>query len=256
MDTTKSFSSFSEWIPRDYLRDYYSTVQEDEKATIQYLCDTFKTIKGNPLMLEFGCGPTLHHVFAAAPYVSEIHMADYLQSNLDEVKSWVDDADGRHSWYEFVKYTLECEGIKNPTKKQILERKDLTRKKITKYVVVDAGKNDPAGPDYRETYPLVMSCYCADSATSDKDTWNEYMKNIISMTDSGGTFITTALRKCRHYRVGERYFPSAYVDEHDFTRILSLDFSPKNTTIKIQRLAEHDSVGYSSILLAHAQHKK
>lgn len=254
MDTTVKMSEFTQWIPRDYLRDYYSTVQEDEKATIKYLCDVFKTVKNNPLMIEFGTGPTLHHVFAAAPYVSEIHMADYLQNNLDEVKAWVDDKNGRHSWYEFVKYTLQCEGIKNPTDEQILERKDLTRKKIKKYIVVDAGKELPAGKPL--FYPLVLSCYCADSATSDKSTWNRYMKNIISMTEKGGTFITTALRKAKHYKVGNHYFPSAYVDEKDFARVLSLDFSLQNTTINVQRLEEHDSVGYSSILLAHATHKK
>lgn len=249
-------SEFAEWEPRDYLRDYYSYVEPDEKETISFLVEASKNIPQGSTILEFGSGPTLHHIFPVVPYVSEIHMADYVEKNLDELKKWVEKAPDMHSWKPFVAYTLECEGLKNPTDEQIEQREEETRRKITKFMQADAGKTDPLGADTRGKYDVVYSCYCADSATGDKKTWDLYMKNIISLVSPGGFFVTTALRKATYYKVGERYFPSANVDEHDFERALRLDFSKGNTTIEIRELPEHEYLGYTSILLAHAVKNK
>lgn len=250
--TVPDISSWSEWKPKDYLRDYYHTIEPDEVETIAYLSRVFSRVRGNPLMIEFGCGPTLHHVIPAAERVSEIHMADYLEVNLDEIANWVGRGIGRHNWQSFTRYTLECEGQIQPSEDAVRTREDLVRGKISKLVQGDASLVDPIGHEYRGFYPLVMSCYCADSATSDRVTWEAYLRHIASLTQPGGLFITAALRKAAYYRVGERFFPSADIDEYNLRQVLEIDFCPASINIEVRELPEHQEQGYQGIVLAHA----
>lgn len=249
-------SEWAEWNSHQYLKDYYTVVEPDEVETIKFLVDRFRHIRGQPLMLEFGCGPTLHHVFPAVSAVSEIHMVDYLESNLREIQAWKMEEKRRHSWRDFVRYTLQCEGVVDPTEEEIMGRKRLAREKISRLALADAASKDPMGKNHRGYYPLVVSCYCADSATDDKDTWREYMRHIASLIAPKGIFITTALRQARYYRVGDKSFPSANINEEDMEQVLGLDFYPESISIEVKGLPWHEWQGYSGVILAHAIKKE
>lgn len=248
-------AEWTQWTPALYLRDYYQKVQPDEIETIKFLTERFSIIKGQPRMIEVGCGPTLHHVFAAAPFVSSIVMSDYLEGNLAEVQKWVKNDAEKHDWTPFVKYTLQCEGISESKGERVVERESLTRRKIVGTTIVDLSQNKPLGNEYQETWPLVLSCYCADSATSDHASWEKYMRNLASLVAPGGVLITTALRKTAGYIVGDRYFPSANIDEDDLARVLKLDFEPQSIMIEVRDVAGHQSQGYNGIILAQATKK-
>ncbi len=248
-----SFSAH--WNPKDYLNEFYSPplVVADELEAIKFQVDFLKTLAGKPLALEFGCGPTAHRTIAVAPYVSEIHMADFVPGNLEEVQKWTKEDSGSHDWDHYVKYILECEGIINPTEEQIEKRKVETRKKVTRFIQADAGITYPLGEKYNGYYPHVFSGFCADSATDDRRVWEKFMRNIASLVAPNGTFFTAALRKAKYYRAGENYFPSANVDEHDIERVLGLDFLPESITIEVRELPELEEHGYQGIILAHAK---
>ena len=55
----------------------------------------------------------------------------------------------------------------------------------------------------------------------------------------GGVFITAALRRCRHYVVGGKRFPSADVDEYDMHAVLA----PRFGAVEARKLAEHARTG-------------
>ena len=134
----------TDWVPGEYLADYYHRVEPDERRTIAYFVDAVAHAdRGRPILL-FGVGPTLHHVFLAAPTASELHLADYLPANLAEIERWLRRDPAAHDWRPFVRYTLECEGLADPTDAQITEREDITRMKITKLLQVDARRPEPA----------------------------------------------------------------------------------------------------------------
>jgi hypothetical protein len=247
----QAMSNWQEWIPKNYLRDYYQKVEPDEVHTIRFLVDTFKRIQEHDLILEFGSGPTLHHIFAAVPYFKEIHMADYIVGNLEEAGKWVAEHQDSHDWSPFIRYTLECEGITSPTESDVTQRVNETRVKITKFIQSDANQERPLG-EQSQAYPVVLSCYCADSAVSDKDTWRRYMKNITSLVKPGGHFVTAALRKCKSYKIGDKYFPSADIDENDLREFLELDFDARDITIEVHEVSDHVDQGYTGIILAHA----
>jgi NNMT/PNMT/TEMT family len=78
----------TDWVPQQYLADYYTVVEPDERETIAFFADAIKQAPADQPVLIFGSGPALHHVFLAAPHASELHLADYLPANLEEIERW------------------------------------------------------------------------------------------------------------------------------------------------------------------------
>jgi NNMT/PNMT/TEMT family len=244
----RGYASFeTDWVPGEYLADYYREVEADELETIAFFVDAMREVEPGEPVLFFGVGPTLHHVFLAAPHASEIHLADYLPANLREIERWLAREPGAHDWRPFVRYTLRCEGIADPTEAQVTEREELTRARVTRLLEVDAREPSPL----EERYATVVSAYCADSATEDRAVWEMFMEHISGLVRPGGVFVTAALRRCRHYVVGGKRFPSADVDEYDVHAALAPRFA--HATVEARRLAEHAAQGYSGIVLAWAR---
>ena len=255
MNAQIAFSSFERhWSPQDYLGEFYSPLQinEDELDAIRHQIDFAKRqLHKDQLILEFGAGPTVHRAIAVAPYVSEIHIADYLPQNLSEVQRWVYQQEGQHNWDLYVSYALQCEGIQNPSAEQIEQRKFLTRKKITTLIKADASQAQPLGNSW--LYSHVYSGFCADSAISSKDSWRSFMRNISSLIAPGGTFWTGALRQAAFYNSGPHQFPSANVTEEEMWSVLALDFLPSSIVVEIRELPSLKQHGYEGIILAHAR---
>ncbi|WP_232343908.1 guanitoxin biosynthesis pre-guanitoxin forming N-methyltransferase GntF [Actinoplanes awajinensis] len=240
----------TDWVPGEYLTDYYRTVEPDEIATIAFLVDALRQAERDQPILYFGTGPTLHHVFACAETASEIHLGDYLPENLAEIQRWIERAPGAHDWRPFVRYTLQCEGNPWPTDAEVTAREDLTRAKITTLVRVDARHPRPLN----RSYPTVVSAYCADSATGDRATWQLFMRHITGLVQPGGLFLTAALRRCRGYTVGGKTFPGADIDERDLRGALRPDFEPLHEEgIEVIPTAQHGAHGYAAILLCRAR---
>lgn len=250
----RAYAAFeTDWVPGEYLTDYYSTVEPDERRTIAFFVDAMREAAPDEPVLFFGVGPTLHHVFLAAGKASEIHLGDYLPANLREIERWIARDEAAHDWRPFVRYTLECEGHACPTEEQITEREDATRAKITAMFEVDIQRADPLDQRDAAAYGTVISAYCADSATGDRGTWETYMKRIAGLVRPGGTLMTAALRRSRGYLVGGKTFPSPNVDENDMRAVLEPCFGRANLTVEACELAGQGSHGYASIVLARAQ---
>lgn len=249
---TRPRSLWRRWRSGAYLRDYYLSVEPDELATAAFLVQTFRSIGDVDLLLEFGCGPTLHHIFPAVPYAGEIHMADYLAENLDAVQRWLSRQPDAHDWTAFVRHVLRCEGLENPTSAEVERREGITRRKITGLLRGDASREDPLGKDGRGRYAVVLTCYCADSATRSKAVWSRYMRNIASLVAPGGSLILAALRDATYYRVGDFHFPSAAVDEHDLRAVLERDFLPESVSMEMHTVTAYEPQGFTGILLASA----
>jgi hypothetical protein len=242
---------FEEWAPDEYLAEYCARVDEDEKRTLRFLLREVSKFEGRPVALEFGIGPTVHHLLPLAPHVSEIHVADYLQANLDEVRRWQDARPGAHDWQSFTEFVLALEGTPAPSRASIARREALTRGRITRYLVGDVRVEDPLGPGRRGRYELLLSFYCVDSAVPDRATWQRCMANLLSLLGPGGLFVTAALRRCRRYPVGTRYFPSANIDEHDFAGLFAAQgFDMQSVTIEVDSVPSQASFGYESIVMA------
>lgn len=244
-----------DWVPQDYLKYYYSTVNADEEHTVRFFADGLKEIKDAGDILYFGCGPTLHHVFLAAPKARTIHLADYLKNNMDEVQRWLAGEIGAHDWRPFVHYTLTCEGNAQPSDEDVSEREQVTKSKITRLLSeTDVNDADPLGEEGAARYDTVISAYCADAVTTDKEIWRQYMRNIASMVAPGGHFLVSALGNTKEYHVNGKVFPCVNLSKEDMIDALKLDFVHDSIkVIEVTSLGEQEALGYTGIILARAQ---
>lgn len=239
------------WSSVGYKTDYFGPViPSDEIHTINFHVQASKEVPNGSTVLDFGCGPIPLRALTIEPYVDEIHMGDYLSSNLKEINKWVKGKGEDRRWDPYVSYILQCEGIPTPTGRQISERKRATRSKITRVFKVDASQQNPLIENPMGRYPIVMSFYCADSATSDINEWREFTRNINSLAEQ--VLIMAALAKSHGYWLKNSYFPSPILDSSLLKTALEVDFPTKCITIEEVAVPGHQTQGYSSILLAKA----
>jgi hypothetical protein len=229
---------------------YYSGIESDEIETIRFLSSVLAAAGQFPRAVVFGSGPTLHHALPLASCVAEIHLADFLQENLDEIRLWLAGAPEAHDWTKFVRYVLECEGSTAVTTAQVLERERLLRRRVTRLITADAADDDPLGISFRRVYPLVVSCYCADSATDSHSTWARYTRNIASLAAPGGMFVTAALRNASFYLVGDKRYPSANVGEEEMRWCLESLVGLDDVLVEASSTLDQAGRGYTGIVLA------
>lgn len=240
------------WNPRGYLRQYYSQpfIPDDEAAIQQrlvaYLQGTGRTYRR---ALDFGCGPTVHLLTALAPYVGELHLADYLPENLHEVEKWLRDEAGAHNWDPNIRYVLELETQAAVTQVEIEARKQLMRQKVTALKHCDIRQPKPLGDG--AVYDLVLSAYCVDAATNSKAEWRQWLKHLLSLCAEGGTVVLISARHAQQYQVADKVFPEASVDETDIAVVLAMaGFDPQRTVIETVPVRTWAEVAFDSIVIA------
>src|SRR3712207_308357 len=104
------YAPWSEWDPKEYLDEYYAEVMPDERFATEWLVESLRRLPPLPAALEFGCGPTVHHVFPLVPKVGEVHLAESLPANRAEVRRWLEADPAAHDWRPFTLDTLRIEG--------------------------------------------------------------------------------------------------------------------------------------------------
>jgi hypothetical protein len=244
------WASFDEdWSPEAYLHDYYTEVQPDEQATMAFLVEAAALVGPTSTLLEFGCGPTVHHLLPFAGLVEEIHVADYLERNLDAVRRWVEGAPAAWDWTPFTDLTLREELGRRPDGCEVREREARTRERISTFLQADARRAQPLGA--RRRYPVVLCCFCPDSITDDREEWRRCTDNVASLVAPGGWLVLTALHEAPSYRVGDVHFPSSGVTADELAGVLGeAGFSRLGTTIVTAEAHDEDRHGFESVLLS------
>jgi hypothetical protein len=246
-------ASWGKWSPKSYLNDYFSSLTPDEAATLNFINEIPKDGLRGSTVLEIGCGPMTIHSIAIAPYVSKIHMADYLTENLKEVSLWQKKSPGAFSWKNFTRHILKKEGQKI-LKKSIEKREDLARKKIARLLFCDLKKNHPIPSSPEKKYPLVLSLFCADSITSSHATWRRCIKNLIGLVEKNGGVCIAALRNSKSYKIGNQLFPAANVNEqHLKNALVDNGVNPETLIIRVVKVPSCSSHGFRSIMFAYGR---
>lgn len=240
------------WDPREYLREYYSQdfIPDDEEAFQQRLVAFLKR-EGRTFAraIDVGCEPTVHLHTALAPYVGELHLADYLSTNLNEVQKWLRDEPEAHNWDINIRHVLEQETLSRATPADIEARKQLMRQKVTALKHCDLRRADPLGDGAK--YDLVLSAYCADAATESKEEWRQMIGHLLSLCAEGGVAILLSACQSRQYQVAEKSFPLASVDGADIAEALAVaGFDPRQTTIETVSIKTWAELAFDKIVIA------
>lgn len=239
------------WDAKAYLRQYYTTptLAGDDWISLPFLAEW---LRGRPPVgraLEVGCGPVPYRaaLFGAA---GEIHLADYLPANLDEVRLWLDDLPGQHNWDVFLGEALSIISPLGGSEVQSFKRR--LRSQITRLVPCDLWQPLPLGAP--AAYELVTSFYCAEAVTSSVSDWERIVANLAGLVAPGGRLFVAAVRNADHYRVFEATFPAARVSETDWARLLpALGFDPARTRIDVATVPDWVDEGFDSICVIRAE---
>ncbi|MFI3156608.1 MAG: guanitoxin biosynthesis pre-guanitoxin forming N-methyltransferase GntF [Methylococcaceae bacterium] len=238
------------FTPRDYLQEYYVDVSPENLALLQFAVKAFQIIPSNGVLLDFGGGPTIYPLIAAAKHVKEIHFCDYLDVNLNEVRLWLQGHHSAFDWQEFVKVTLNLESQDNGTAQTVLERKTLIRQRVTRVFNCDVRNSPPI--DEPGAYDILVSNFCAESITDDWIQWRKFFHNITSLLKPNGFFLFSSLKGARCYAVGERFFPAVSLSENDITQALTEEGFDLQTII-LESIPADPSSQYEGLITVLAQ---
>lgn len=246
---------FERFDPAEYLKHYYSVpeINDDERQTYEWIIGL-----GLPhvaRLLEVGCGPTLHNVLPFATIVSEIHMADVLPGNLEQVRRWIDNDPQAHDWGVYVRAVLELEG-RDSSEEMVNLRMAELRRKITDLKHVDLSRSDPLGED-RTIYPLVTAFYCVAGATANKGEWTRFMNNLATLVEPGGTLLLSDFVGTDTYRVGDEVFANARLDEEDMRLVLRDNpiIDSESIAIESRKFRGWEAEGLSRFMLVMAKRR-
>ncbi|MBW2421995.1 MAG: methyltransferase domain-containing protein [Deltaproteobacteria bacterium] len=234
--------SWAQFDPADYLNEYYGDIGSENLALLRFLAETSQDSPEGGRLLDFGGGPTIYTLISAAARVDEIHFADYLDANLDEVRRWIHGDPAAFDWSNFIRQALELESGLPATQAQIEARAKQIRERVTRLAPCDASRMPPSEcPD--GLYDVLQTHFCAESATSDRWQWQAYMSNIISLLKPGGRLVMSALR----------WFPAVAIFEDDLIELLEENGFPRKT-IEVRCVpADRPTRDYKGLMLAVAQ---
>ena len=249
MQETSITGDWTQFDPTAYLNEYYGDVGPENRTLLRFLIEAYNDLPRGGMMLDFGGGPTIYPLISAVGRVEEIHFSDFLDTNLDEVRRWLAMDPTAFDWRDFVRQALELETGGGCSKAAVSQREDEIRSKVTRLMRCDASRTPPIEVSY-EPYDVVVTNFCAESATSDRWQWQTFVFNIVSLLKPGGTLIMSALKGASSYSVGSKRFPAVKISEEDLIEVLDeAGFPKKKIELRIVP-PDRPTRDYEALLLA------
>lgn len=247
---------WAEFDPRAYLEEYYADVGPENLALLDFFAKkAFRGLPAGGTLLDFGSGPTIYSLISAAVYVREIHMCDFLETNLAEVNRWLQDDAAAYDWTEFFEAALRLENGDLDLARRIGEREALIRSRVTRATRCDLGLATPLG-QVVAPYDVLVTSFNAESATDDVEEWRSFLRNIASLLKPGGRLVMTALKGTTSYAVGSRNFPAVSIDEEELRQALvETGFARESLTIESVP-PDHPRRHYQGLMMALATRRE
>ncbi len=255
MSPPRTFPITQDWThfdPVAYLDEYYGDLGPENLALLEFMAETYELLPKGGTLLDFGGGPTLYPLISAANRVDEIHFADYLEANLEEVRRWILCDPTAFDWNPFIRKAIELESGQICSEESVDQRAAELRQLITRLIRCDASKPSPI-PELERPYDIVLTNFCAESATDDHDQWRSYMANITSVLKPRGWLVISALKGATQYAVGPHSFPAVDISEHDLRNLLK-DMGFEGAKVRVRSVpADRPTRDYKGLMLAVAQ---
>lgn len=247
--------------------------------------------KDNIKVLDVGGGPTIYQHIAIALEAGNITHSEFLEQNRSEVTAWINNDKDCHNWdsyFSLIQKVLvddeeyqdildkqtksddreiseNANRIKNIiNSKSIDALKDKLKESLKKVVFGDVFENNLGLESTPDNFDLVNSSsreaaievitsnFTIESATGDKNKWQQGMINIMNRVGQGGFLSLSAIRNSTWYKVGEEKMPAVSVNESDLAKILE-DNGFKIIELKSLEGSDSNKVGYDGMIFVLAQ---
>lgn len=232
----------------NYLDEYYQEVDSENLQLLNFFSELSKTIDSNePLkLLDFGCGPVIYQLISLAPLCSEIHMGDYVQDNLQQLRLWIEEQPHAFNWDAFFEQALTLEKI-SVSEDTLQQRKQLLRNKVTRLLSVDARHPKPLKEHDGEQYNIVLSAFCLEAISTDIEEWKIYLINLSKSLKSGGTFILLSLINSGSYRIKNDSLNTLNLSTEDIKQGLLSFSQPDSINMQFIEAENSEYIRYSGI---------
>jgi hypothetical protein len=246
----------SNWDPKSYLNQFYATssVPDESRTVLQFIVEQLRLRNiQRGKALEFGCGPTIWCALPLTPHVDQIHLADYLPSNLAEVHRWIQRAPEAHDWNVYLRHLLMLEGNTDPTEQDLHNRAELLRDCVESLSHSDINRT-PCVETIVSAFDLVTSFYCIECISSDIQQWRLYLQRLSELVSPGGHLILASILGGVEYLVEGRSFPVTLLQEADIYQAL-MDFGFQEDGLVIRSVPIHawKDEGFTTICLVAAK---
>lgn len=244
------------FFTKPYMETFYrdKPPTNDERVVLEFLVDQLARLDRRAVVLEVGCGPTVHHVLPFVPYAYEVHMADYLPENLEEVRRWRDSAAGAYQWDQYTRLVLDLEQ-RQTSPAAIHERESQARALVCQLLPCDLKTTHILAQPI--TYEVVSAFYCTEEVGIDIGAWETVIANLCRTVAPGGMLYLSCLRNTDYYMVGGTRFPCACISEEDLRRVLpELGFDMSQSVVEGVAVEHQEDKGVVGVVLVAARKKR
>lgn len=201
-----------------YLSPRYREVVESRHGTIlRGLHELYSGGASGLKILEVGCGPVVAHQISAAPFASEIVMADLVESNRDALQLWLDKNTNAHDWTPFFRYVVQI--LEGKGEEEIARREEHLRNVVKAVIHCNALEDPPVPQGYEGPYDVVVEIHLLSSICSTERVLTAVLVRLSKLLKPGGRlvssmFVVEGVSSATHpYFVGGKTFAALNVSE-------------------------------------------
>ncbi|XP_040076421.1 indolethylamine N-methyltransferase [Ixodes scapularis] len=199
------------FLPRTYMDTYGRSLGMIDTFYVEELHSILQTAQGESL-LDVGSGPMILNALMASSRFKHIVLSDLAESNRLELSKWLKKDKDAIDWTFRAEMIAAMEGY-GDVKKGALEILERTRSAIHKVVPCDVLKPGVLPEEHRETFDVIVSSGCLESATADHESFRRVVCNVGTLAKPGGLLILVGAGRVKSYPVGTVDFVHANVTE-------------------------------------------
>ncbi|CAN7951005.1 unnamed protein product [Ixodes pacificus] len=163
-------------------------------------------------LLDVGSGPMIVNALLASSRFKHIVLSDLVENNRLELNKWLKKDEDAIDWTFRAEMIAALEGY-GDVKKGAFEILERTRSAIRKVVPCDVLKPGVLPEEHRETFDVIVSTGCLESATADHESFRRVVCNVGTLAKPGGLLILVGAGRVKSYPVGTVDFAHANVTE-------------------------------------------
>ncbi|CAN8020472.1 unnamed protein product [Ixodes persulcatus] len=199
------------FLPRTYMDTYGRSHGIVDTFYVEEVHRILQTAQGETL-LDVGSGPMILNALLASSRFKHIVLSDLVESNRLELNKWLKKDEDAIDWTFRAEMIAALEGY-GDVKKGALEILERTRLAIRKVVPCDVLKPGVLPEEHRETFDVIVSSGCLESATADHESFRRVVCNVGTLAKPGGLLILVGAGRVKSYPVGTVDFAHANVTE-------------------------------------------
>ncbi|XP_042147158.1 indolethylamine N-methyltransferase-like [Ixodes scapularis] len=149
-------------------------------------------------LLEVGVGPLVWYSFMSSNRFNDIVLSDLVEDNRKELEKWLNKCEDAIDWTYRAEQVAALEGYSDVKKgaSEIMER---TRSSIRKVVPCNVLEPGVLPEEHKETFDVVLSCNCLESATADHESFRSVVNNVGSLVKPGGLFLLGGMSSVKSF---------------------------------------------------------